>query len=72
LGNEEIKWSLPVMAGWHIECLMPWGSFLYGESEDGEEIYMSIPQGLEILYEVNSVLNPLRTRYALVQAAMAI
>ena len=54
-----------------MKYLMSLGAFLYGEFEDGEEIYMEIPQGFERFYKVNSVLKLLRTLYGLVQAAMA-
>jgi Reverse transcriptase (RNA-dependent DNA polymerase) len=42
-----IFFVLAIMAGWHIEVLDVMGAFLYGEFEDGEEIYMEISLGLK-------------------------
>jgi hypothetical protein len=48
------------------------GAFLKGEfRDDGEIIYMKVPQGFEKLYPKNVTLLLLRTIYGLVQAALA-
>ena len=62
---------LMIMAGWYAEILDVKGAFLHGEFEDGEEIYMEVPQGFEEYYPDNVLLKLLRTLYGLKQAAMA-
>jgi hypothetical protein len=47
------------------------GAFLLGQFEDGEEMYIEIPQGFEEYYEDDEVLLLLRTIYGCKQAAMA-
>jgi hypothetical protein len=47
------------------------GAFLCGNFENGEKIYMEIPQGFERFYGKNSVLLLLKTIYGLKQAALA-
>ena len=47
------------------------GAFLHGKFEDGEEIYMKIPEGWEHHYNHDVVLKLLKTLYGLKQAAMA-
>jgi Reverse transcriptase (RNA-dependent DNA polymerase) len=42
-----IFFVLAIMAGWHIEVFDAMGAFLYGEFEDGEEIYMEFHKGLK-------------------------
>ena len=47
------------------------GAFLLGEFEDGEQIYMSVPEGFEEYYPTDEVLFLLKTIYGTRQAAMA-
>ena len=62
---------LAIMAKWHLEVLDVKGAFLHGEFEEGEEIYMEVPQGFEKYYPENSVILLLKTLYGLKQAALA-
>jgi hypothetical protein len=47
------------------------GAFLCGNFENGEKIYMEVPQGFEGFYPKNYVLLLLKTIYGLKQAALA-
>ena len=47
------------------------GAFLHGKFEDGEEIFMKVPEGWEHHYPIDAVLRLLKTLYGLKQAAMA-
>ena len=47
------------------------GAFLLGEFENGEQIYMRVPQGWEKYYPEGTILLLLKTIYGLKQAAMA-
>jgi hypothetical protein len=47
------------------------GAFLCGNFENGEKIYMEVPQGFERFYAKNTVLLLLKTIYGLKQAALA-
>lgn len=62
---------LAVMAKMYMEVLDVKGAFLHGEFEDGEKIYMKIPQGFEKYYPANYVWLLLTTLYGLKQAALA-
>ena len=62
---------LMLMAGWVRELLDVKGAFLHGAFDDGEQIYMSVPEGFEEYYPAGVVLLLLRTIYELRQAAMA-
>ena len=62
---------LLLMAAWHAEVLDVKGAFLHGLFEDGEQIYMEIPEGFEHHYGINFVLLLLKTIYGLKQAAFA-
>lgn len=62
---------LMLLAGWHAEVLDVKGAFLCGVFEDGEQIYMAVPEGFESYYEAGTVLHLLKTLYGLKQAAYA-
>ena len=62
---------LMMMAIWYAEVLDVKGAFLIGLFEDGEKIYMRVPEGLEKHYAANMVLLLLKTIYGLKQAALA-
>jgi hypothetical protein len=47
------------------------GAFLCGNFENGEHIYMEVPQGFERFYSANAVLLLLKTIHGLKQAALA-
>jgi hypothetical protein len=47
------------------------GAFLKGRFNDGEEMYLQIPQGFEIYYEKGTILKLQRTIYGLKQAVFA-
>lgn len=66
-----IVFVLAVMASMYMEVLDVKGAFLHGEFEDGEKIYMEIPQGFEKYYPKNHVWLLVRTLYGLKQAALA-
>ena len=55
---------------WVAEITDVKGAFLHGEFEDGEVIYMKIPQGFEKHYKPDEVLKLKKTIYGLKQAAM--
>ena len=63
--------TLACMAGWSTYMLDVKGAFLLGEFEDGEQIYMSVPEGFEEYYPTDEVLFLLKTIYGTRQAAMA-
>jgi len=63
---------LLVMARWHAEILDVQGAFLKGRFENGEKIYMDVPQGFEKYYDPQVwVLLLRRTIYGTKQAAYA-
>jgi hypothetical protein len=60
------------MAGWEFHVVDVQGAFLNGEFEDGEQIYMTVPDGFERYYDPKKyVLLLRRTLYGLIQAALA-
>ena len=59
---------LGLMVGWVIDVN---GAFLLGLFEDGEKLYMRIPEGFEEFYSPDDVLELERTIYGLKQAAKA-
>jgi hypothetical protein len=59
------------MAQWYAVLLDVKGAFLCGNFENGENIYMEVPQGFERFYPKNTVLLLLKTIYGLKQAALA-
>ena len=63
--------TIMIMAGWAASVVDVKGAFLHGEFEDGEEIYMEVPEGWENKYPKGAVLKLLKTIYGLKQAAMA-
>lgn len=66
-----IFFILAIMAHWAIYILDVRGAFLHGEFEDGEQIYMKVPQGFEKFYPGNVQLKLRKTLYGLIQAALA-
>ena len=66
-----IFFIVAIMAKWTIEVLDVQGAFLNGEFEDGEIIYMKVPQGFKKYYPGNVVLQLMKTIYGLIQAALA-
>lgn len=66
-----IVFVLAIMAKMYMEVLDVKGAFLHGEFEDGERIYMEIPQGFEKHFPRNYVWLLLMTLYGLKQAAIA-
>eukprot|EP00957_Ditylum_brightwellii_P113579 8659520-Ditylum_brightwellii.AAC.1 len=61
---------LTIMAAWTAELLDVQGAFLNGQFQNGEQLYMYVPQGFERFYPLNVLLLLLRTIYGLKQAAM--
>jgi len=61
---------LMIMAGWWAELLDIKGAFLNGRFQNGEQLYMEVPQGFEKFYPGNVLLLLMRTIYGLKQAAM--
>jgi hypothetical protein len=62
---------LATMAGYPIHVVDVQGAFLNGEFENGEKIYMKVPDGFERYYDPETqVLLLLRTLYGLIQAAI--
>ena len=61
---------LIVMASWWSELLDVKGAFLNGRFENGEKLYMHVPQGFERFYPGNVLLLLLRTIYGLKQSAI--
>jgi hypothetical protein len=59
------------MANWCAHVLDVQGAFLNGRFEDGEELFMQVPEGFEKYYPGNVVLKLRRTIYGLKQAAYA-
>ncbi len=59
------------MAGWYGELLDVKGAFLHGEFEEGEQLFMEIPEGFQMYYPMGMVLLLLKTIYGLKQAAVA-
>lgn len=62
---------LTLMQGGVLKLQDVKGAFLLGQFEDGEEMYIEIPQGFEQYYDDDEVLQLLRTMYGCKQAAMA-
>jgi hypothetical protein len=62
---------LMAMANWCAHVLDVQGAFLNGRFEDGEELYMQVPEGFVNYYSGNVVLKLKRTIYGLKQAAYA-
>ena len=59
------------MADWEAELVDINGAFLHGEFDNGEQIYMEIPQGFQEVYDPDLyVLQLLQTLYGTKQAAM--
>jgi len=61
---------LIVMGRLWAELLDVNGAFLNGRFQNGEELYMNVPEGFEKFYPSNVLLLLLRTVYGLKQAAM--
>jgi hypothetical protein len=62
---------LMLMASWSAEVLDVKGAFLNGLFEDGEVIYMKVPEGFESHYSNKVVLLLLCTLYGLKQSVYA-
>eukprot|EP00957_Ditylum_brightwellii_P127878 9752006-Ditylum_brightwellii.AAC.1 len=58
------------MAGWIGRILDVKGAFLNRRFQNGEVLYMGVPQGFERFYPEDVLLLLLRTIYGLKQAAM--
>ena len=41
---------LMLLAGWHGELIDIKGAFLHGDFEDGEKLYMEVPEGFDKFY----------------------
>ncbi len=63
--------TLLLLARWYAELIDVKGAFLHGEFEEGETLYMEIPEGFEQYYPEDYVWMLLRTIYGLKQAAVA-
>jgi hypothetical protein len=63
--------TLLLMASWYRELIDVKGAFLHGNFEEGETLYMAVPEGFEKYYPVGFVLLLLKTIYGLKQAAVA-
>jgi hypothetical protein len=62
---------LMLRASWNAEVMDVKGAFLHGVFEDGEPIYMGIPEGFKKHYKEDYVLLVLHTLYGLKQSAYA-
>ena len=62
---------LMMMAIWHVEVLDMKGAFLTQLFEDGEKIYMCVPEGFKKHFAANMVLPLLKIIYRLKQVALA-
>ena len=62
---------LLTLADWEGHVIDVKGAFLKGRFNDGEEMYLQIPQGFEKHYDTGIVLKLQRTIYGLKQAALA-
>jgi hypothetical protein len=60
-----------IMANWLGLIVDVKGTFLHGDFEDGEVIYMKVPHGFEKFYPDDVVLKLKKCIYGLKQAAMA-
>jgi hypothetical protein len=60
---------LLAMTGWYAHILDVKGTFLTGEFGNGEQLYMTVPQGFEEFYPGNVVLLLKKTIYGLKQSA---
>jgi hypothetical protein len=60
-----------LLAKWYLELIDVKGAFLHGEFEEGETLYMEIPEGFEQYYPAGFIWLLLRTIYGLKQAAVA-
>eukprot|EP00957_Ditylum_brightwellii_P015793 1189146-Ditylum_brightwellii.AAC.1 len=58
------------MVGWVTQLLDIEGAFLNGRFQNGEILYMGVPQGFQKYYPPDVLLLLLRTIYSLKQAAM--
>jgi hypothetical protein len=63
--------NILLMANWYGELLDVKGAFLHGEFEEGEALYMEVPEGFKRYYPMEFVLLLLKTIYGLKQAAVA-
>jgi hypothetical protein len=63
--------TLLLMANWYGELLDVKGAFLHGIFEEGERLYMDVPEGFKKYYPVGVVLLLLKTLYGLKQAVVA-
>jgi hypothetical protein len=63
--------TLLLLARWYAELIDVKGAFLHGEFEEGETLYMEIPEGFEQYYPAGFIWLLLRTIYGLKQAAVA-
>jgi hypothetical protein len=64
--------TLLLLAKWYTELLIDVkGALLQGEFEEGEILYMEIPEGFEQYYPAHYIWMLLRTIYGLKQAAVA-
>eukprot|EP00957_Ditylum_brightwellii_P036946 2796796-Ditylum_brightwellii.AAC.1 len=61
---------LTIMASWAAELLDVQGAFLNGRFQNGERLYMNVPQGFSKFYPLDVLLLLLRTIYGLKQAVM--
>jgi len=70
--NATIRIALTIMllGGMAARVLDVRGAFLNGRFEDGESLYMKVPEGMEHHYEKDDVLKLKRPIYGLKQAAM--
>ena len=62
---------LMILSGGCAKVVDVMGAFLHGHFQDGEEIFMEVPEGWENYYPKNVVLMLLKTLYGLRQSAMA-
>ena len=56
---------LMLMAGWVAHIVDVKGAFLHGKSEEGEKVYMKVPEGWEGFYPPNTILLLVPTIYGL-------
>jgi uncharacterized membrane protein YadS len=61
---------LPIMANWLAWIVDVEGAFLQGRFQNGEQIFMKIPDGFQKFFPLYVMLKLLRTLYGLAQSAI--
>ena len=59
---------LAILAGWTLHVMDVKGAFLHGDLMDGEQIYLTVPEGMEHHYGKDVLLKLKKAIYGLKQA----